>query len=147
MQHNQPKFKTQSQIYKIYDSDDVKILKKYRQINNNKVYGPQLKIYGRLKYTAPKNREGLCLVGKGSWKTEKSKCFKLESPTSNWKGFTSYQCTSYQGHFIPKSPHTRHFTSALYTSHFMPVTLYQSLNPSAFNISAIRTEFTLYLNL
>ena len=42
--------------------------------------------------------------------------------------------TSYRGHFIPKSNQRLH-TNALHTSHFMPVTLYQSLNPSAFHIS------------
>ena len=60
---------------------------------------------------------------------------------------TSYQCTSYQGHFIPKSNQSLRtnalHTSAIHTSHFMPVTLYQSLNPCAFHISALRTEFTL----
>ena len=70
---------------------------------------------------------------------------------------TSYRCTSYQGHFIPVTSYRGHFipksnqslrtnalhTSAIHTSHFMPVTLYQSLYPCAFHISALRTEFTL----
>ena len=55
--------------------------------------------------------------------------------------------TSYRSHFIPESNQSLRtsalHTTALHTSHFMTVTLYQSLNRSAFHISALRTEFTL----